>query len=482
MSVSGQVSVSSSIGTSLVFTVTGTQTLAYAQQFQNILLGAKTVNEAVLNTGETATVNGSDSGPQAGTYTLNLNEITAGFNPTIPGSGQYTLPGGEAGAITFVDQNGSSTVTGSGSGDYVLFTGINPSNTYIDVGGGNTVIFTAGDNTYEGEKTDNTTGTDYIIAGSGHDTINTGVGDTHVFSGTGQAQITLNDTQSQTTVTGTDTVFSGIFNDLVILNDGVNTVNAAGASDDIVATAPKQVIESTSTIAGAAAIVTILGSGPAGDIILGGSATIAVFDSVGGNEFFGDSVGQAYYIAGPNTADTIVGGGGHSALYMFGSSGTDISLFASSASESISGFAAGLGNETLNGSGFAGPLELFANNTTDQVAAAAINETLIGGSGINAFITGEGNESIVGGGAGNAFYIQHTNDGSDANTGTITISNFASNPNWDVYFGGYSQAEITQSEATATVGTLNDPSYTIKLSDGTTVQFLGVNSLSGHGG
>ncbi len=469
MSVSGQVSITSSIGTSLVFTVTGTNTLGYAKAFEKILVNAGTVTENLISaTGTQTTVTGS------GDYTLTLNEITT--------TGSFTLPTADPHAITFVDQNGAATVTGSGVNDYVMFTGINPSATYQDKGGNNTVIFTTGNNTYKG---DGESGKDVIVAGSGDDTIITGTGPDTVFSGTGRADITLNDTSAG--------AFSGSFNDFVHLDDGTNTVHASGAADAIFATAPGQVIYG-SDVAGGATIVTLIPDSTGGvgnDTIYGGAASIALFDSVGGNTFNAGS-GQAYFVAASGVADTVNSSGGP--VYMFGSDGDSITFAGNVGSVSdpavLSGFAAGAGNETLNGAeattysstvpgGPASALVLYANNTSDSVAAQNVNDSLVGGNGATAFVTGEGNETLTGGLGSNRFYIQHSADNTDANTGTITVQDFA-NTNWQVGFAGYTQEEIANAEANASVNGGSDPSYTIKLSDGTTVQFLGVTTLTGH--
>ncbi len=463
MSGSGQVSITSSIGTSLVFTVTGTNTLGYAKTFERILLNAGTVTEQLINSDGSITTGSQDNG---GTYGLTLNEITA--------SGQFNLPTADPHAITFVEQDGPATVTGSGVNDYVMFTSATTGATYSDSGGDNTVIFANGDNAYAGNAH---SGSDVIVAGSGHDTIVTGTGSDTVYSGTGDASIYLNDTAAG--------AFSGSFNDFVSLNDGANTVHASGAADAIVATAGGQVVFGSDDTVGAT-IVTILPGSNAGtgDTIYGGAASIAVFASTGANTF-NTGTGQAYFVAGPGgevpLSDSVNATGG--SVYMFGSDGDSITFAGTIGDGKISGFAAGAGNETLNGAGFSGgngALALFASNTSDAVAAQNVHDSLVGGNGLNAFLTGEGNETLVGG-ANNLFYIEHTADNTDANTGTITVKDFATS-NWGVAFVGYTQDELANSEANATVNGGSDPSYTIKLSDGTTVQFLGITTLSGHGG
>lgn len=467
MSVSGQVSISSSIGTNLVFTVTGTNTLAYATTFQNILLGAGTLTENNLSTGVTGA---SGPGASPGGYALTLNEIG--------GPGNFTLPthAPAAGDITFVDNSsvgGVENVTGSGTDDYVLFTGINPTAVYTDVGGNNTVIFTEGNNLYT--ATSGATGSDIIVTGTGFDTVDTGTGNSTVFSGTGESSITLNDTNG-----GTFSTTLSAFNDKVYLDDGHSTVTALGVADAIFATAPGQTIFGGPN-SSAADIVTILQPSAsitgAGDSIYAGAASIAVFDSVGGNTLFGDSgTGQAYFVAGPGLTDTINSAGGP--IYAFTSDGDSINFSGTVGAGEISGFAAGLGNETLNGSGAsgAGYLAFVGYTAADSVDAGSINQTFVGGSGLNAFITGEGNETIVAGAGTNQIYI-----GLNDQPANITIQDFGSSANTGVQFYGYTQDQLTAAEDSATVGgTASDPSYTIKFSDGTTVQFMGVSSLNGH--
>lgn len=461
MSASGQVSITSSIGTSLVFTVTGTNTLGYAKMFEGILLNAGTVSEKLINADGSITTGTQNNG---GSYGLTLNEITT--------AGQFNLPTNEQLAITFVEQNGSATVSGSGSNDSVLFAGDTAQATYIDMGGNNGVVFASGNNTYAGNSQ---SGSDVIVAGTGNDSIITGTGSDAIYSGTGHATIYLNDT--------TAGAFSGSFNDLVYLNDGTNTVHANGAADAIAATAPGQVIFGSQDTMGAT-IVTILPGAELGlDTVFGGAASIALFDNVGGN-VFNTGTGQAYFVGGHHLtdtlADTVNASGG--SVFMFGTNADSITFAGTIGDGKISGFVAGAGNETLNAAGFSGngALAMLASNSSDSVAAQNVHDSLVGGNGLNAFLTGEGNETLVGG-TSNLFFIEHTADNTNANTGTITVQDFA-NSNWGVAFLGYTHDQLATAEANATVNGGADPSYTIKLSDGTTVQFLGITTLSGHGG
>ena len=429
MSASGQVSITSSVGTSLVFTVTGTNTLGYAKTFERILLNAGTVTEKLINHDGSITT-GTENND--GNYALTLNEVET--------SGQFTLPTADPHAITFIDEAGAATVNGSGVNDYVLVTGDSTQATYSDQGGNNTVILANGNNTYEGHLQ---SGHDVIVAGSGHNTIMTGTGSDTIYSGPGDATIFLNDTAAG--------AFSGSFNDFVYLNDGENTVVASGAADAIVAMAPGQVIYGSDDTVGAT-IVTILPGGAegAGDTIYGGAASIAVFDSVGGNTF-NTGAGQAYFVAGATMSDifsdTVNASGG--SVYMFGSEGDSVTFAGTVGDGKISGFVAGSGNETLNAAGFSGgngALAMFASNVSDSVAAQNVNDSLVGGNGLNAFLTGEGNETLDGG-TSNLFYIEHTADDTNANTGKITVQDFA-NSNWGVAFVGYTQDELTARKRT----------------------------------
>jgi hypothetical protein len=97
------------------------------------------------------------------------------------------------------------------------------------------------------------------------------------------------------------------------------------------------------------------------------------------------------------------------------------------------------------------------------------SETVIGGAGTNFFVTGLGSESLVAGSGTNAFYIE----AGSAST-TITINDFNPNGNDWAVFESASVASVT----TVAIGGQQSLSYT--LTDGTTVNFVGITSMNGH--
>jgi hypothetical protein len=149
------------------FTVTGTHTTAYSQQF------ADSVNNLLAD-----------------------GELYATLSPTTPG-GQNSVPsyvdpiyvltptGGSGSTLNFnvptagfvVDTiGGAATINGAASGgDTVLVAAVNPLTTVNTAGIGNEVIFVDGNNTYNGFEGTAQSFNDTVVAGSGFDTINTGL-------------------------------------------------------------------------------------------------------------------------------------------------------------------------------------------------------------------------------------------------------------------------------------------------------------------
>ena len=176
---------------SFAFTVTGTNTLRYAQNLANTVdhLIAPTTKGG-LGQSITFVDQGAlaSQGPGADTLTPVFvlvpveADSAAAFHIDAAG---YVIDS-IGGAIT-VD----GAVTG---GDSVIVAAINSATTFNAQGSGNSVVFVSGNNTYNGTSLD--TGNDTIVAGSGFDTIITGQGSNTINSGTGDATITLNDTGS----------------------------------------------------------------------------------------------------------------------------------------------------------------------------------------------------------------------------------------------------------------------------------------------
>lgn len=464
--VSGYVSVATGAHTSAIFSVSGTQTLGFAQSF-----AAAVANLPAQNYQNLSTTGGAIHGqPPAGVTEYLLIGSGAPVSATVPAGGGYV----------FDSWSGPATITGSGSGDTLLAGAVNTATTYNDVGGNNQIIFAEGTNLYNGTAA---TGNDTVVTGSGYDTVITGTNDTTVIGGTGQSHIFLNDTSTSVTAA------SG-YNDQAWLNDGRHTVVASGYADAVVANAAGEQIWANG---GTGSILTVTLGTQAGSGLSAGSITsdtigatgtgnVAVWDYTSGNEIYGNTVsgGLLTFVAGPGpstggvTANVVGSSGGN---VIFGNYGADINFYAPSTATSPAILVAGGGNETLNGANSAGN-QIFWGFAQDSSGSAISNEVLWGGQGNDTMVTGTGNETILSGAGANLFVVN--NDTASSAAHTITLQDFGTSANNLVQFANYDAATVQQALDNATV-TMNGstPELTLTLGN-TTVNFVGVSSLNGH--
>ena len=461
MIVSGVVSIPSSAGSSTVFTVTGTHTLAYAQAFQAYLDQALAGGTLNIVQGDTIGTNVSFAAPFGG----QLNEAVLINSDSVLSAGglSATVPGGYQ--FLFDAINGPTTITGASTGSDVLVEGANAAATYLDQGGNNSLVFVNGNNDYVGDTTASA-GNNHIVAGAGFDTINTGYGRATVNSGTGSADINLQDTTAGAL---------GTFNNFVFLDDGQSTVHANGLRDAIISTAAGQTIDGGTGTGQFDGVVLVSGFGDGNDVLNAGAATVALYDGSSGNSVFGGS-GLFYFIGGSDVAVTINGGSG--ATYMFGAAGDSVT-FNSNDPTATTAFIAGYGNETLNGSLSQANIAIYGGNSTDPGVTSTISDSLAGGAGNDTLVSGAGHETLSGGGGYNVFVIDATSDGVGAH---ITITDFSSGVNDVLAFANYTQPEIQDAlnNATTVTGASGETDTVITLSDNTQVTFIGVSSLTGH--
>ena len=395
MTVSGNISVPSAIHDQLTLSVTGTSTLNYATAFANVLNTANSNGSLLITDLDTPL---PAPGPSSG-ETVEYTVLSAGETGTIPSGGAYLLDAAD----------GSTTVTGSGAGDTAMAASLAGSGgmTYLDQGGDNNILFVSGNNSYIGPSQGITPESDTITAGSGNDSISTGTGFATVFSGTGHADITLRDI-------GLGAAAGQAYDDTVVLNDGVNTVNAMGAADLIDASAPGQVINGGGNAADSDLIVidgNVPGSGGS-DMLYANAANFSVNDSAGGNTITGGS-GVLTLVANPadtgtTLRDTIKAANG--AADLFGNAGSIFTLLATGSSQQDL-FVAGTGNETFDGSGASGNLLVFGNDAGNLVFAAGtglaqyvegqaqtdstVYSTIEGGAGKLEIFGGSGNDLVL---------------------------------------------------------------------------------------
>jgi hypothetical protein len=116
----------------------------------------------------------------------------------------------------------------------------------------------------------------------------------------------------------------------------------------------------------------------------------------------------------------------------------------------------------VNGSSGTGPQLMYAGTGTG---------VLIAGSGNDTMVSGPADTSMTGGGGDDQFLIEKAFGGPSA---SIVINNFTQND--EAVFVGYSASDVNNAFASAQTDQFGD--VTITLSDGTTVTFTDVGSVS----
>jgi hypothetical protein len=437
---------------SFAFTVTGTNTAAYASAF------ATNVNN-ILTTGTLTALSPTNTTSSIHLSAAQSNQVYVLVPPT---DGTGPIPSYDLGASAYALDtiSGAASIALAGA-DTVLVAAINAEATVTGAGANNQVIFVDGNNVFDGSAD---TGGDTIVAGSGFDTIETSAaGSTTVNSGTGDATIYLNDT------TG------GGINDFVWIDDGMNTVYANGAGDAVVATTEGQTIDGDSVAGGYLAAVLLPnsdGTAAGNDTINANAGTVSVYDYSNDNTVVGGS-GLLFLTAGDSTAGvsaTLDVGNG--SAYIFGAAGDNITLGTVAGDTGYGYFYAGVGNETLNGAASTTNVYAFGGSDT------AGSDSFVGGSGVNLLTAGAGADTLQGGTGTNYFQI------SDAGSGNanILLADFGANGTTasTLILDGFSQTDLANLYASN-----NDVngSLVVTIGNSTTVTFSGITSgsqLQGH--
>jgi hypothetical protein len=383
---------------------------------------AVTIPGAKGSTAITFTVSGSATGNYANDFASAIaTQTTIG---TLPD--ESTVAGA---AFEYTDSNTFTTVLTTGSQYFYI---ADSASTLITLAASNETLLIGSltsvieEGAVGGERVVFTSG-DNLFTGSktgvGGDTITGGSGNDTIYTGAGPTTVFsgTGDTtiylQDTGITDGDSTVVGG--GDIAVLQSGDGTVYAAGVSDTVFASA----------------MGTVIGEG--GKLLIGTSAATL----------------------------TVVGGLGQVTGAL--SAGTDIT-FSSPDSASSAVFTAGAGNETLDGSGAAGGFSFFAD--TDTVDSSSVTDSVTGGPGADFFSTGTGVEDITAGSGFAGFEI------ASVAGGTITINDFSGADS--VNFAGLSVADETSLLATSSVA--SGGNLTVTLGDGTTIEFTGITSLSGH--
>jgi hypothetical protein len=381
-----------------------------------------------------------------------------------------TIPGAKGStAITF-------SVTGGSSGNYVsdfanaIATASNvgtlPSETttpgalfeYTSPDSLNTILTTGGQYFYVSDGVSNTitlaASNETLLAGALNTVIEVGSvgGERVIFTGG------TNEFIGSSTGVGGDTIVSGSGDDTIDTGSGPSTV-FAGTGNTLIYLHDAGVSDPDSTVPGGGDIVNM----QAGTSTVYADGVTDTVYAVATGTIIGDT-GKLLITSDGGTV-TVVGGVGDVSGYL--TAGSDFT-FTNASGDSSAVFNAGAGNETLDGAGAAGGFSFFADTTAGD--ASTVSDSVTGGSGADFFSTGTGMEDITAGTGYSGFEI------ASVAGGTITINDFSAADS--VNFFGFTVAQETaylQSNSTTAGGNL-----TVTLGDGTTIEFTGITSLSGH--
>ena len=233
--------------------------------------------------------------------------------------------------------------------------------------------------------------------------------------------------------------------DTIAGGSGYDTIVTGGGSSTVFSGTGHTLAELNDTVGGDVAIMqsgntTVVANGIADTVFA--SATGEVYGGAGSLTFVAAASSSALPL-------TVVGGSGTTML--FGAANTDLSFYGGGANAT---FTAGAGNETLNG-GLSSGFSFFGDTTPGD----SPNDSVIGGGGTDYFSTGAGTEFFQAGTGADSFNIASIDGGAN-----ITIADF-------------STADSVSFAASVTSETSDGTNYTVTLSDGTTVEFLGITSI-----
>jgi Ca2+-binding RTX toxin-like protein len=200
-----------------------------------------------------------------------------------------------------------------------------------------------------------------------------------------------------------------------------------------------------------------------------GNATSTQLSSNSASDTIVSGSGKLVYLGGTPGAPTITGATGSGSATLYGSSGQDIHYLDNPNGISTGGnfLAAGAGNETLDASGASGAVGL---------AAGPGNSDLIGSTGPDTFYGGLGNSTMTANSNGDVFMFGSVAGGHPGATDIITDFNQS-----DTFItSGYgSNAAATAFANAAVTGSGSTLVSTVSLSDGTKIEFLGINTTTG---
>jgi Ca2+-binding RTX toxin-like protein len=259
-----------------------------------------------------------------------------------------------------------------------------------------------------------------IAAGNGNDYFTMPSGSNYLMAlGNGNDTVDLG---------GSGSVVGGTGNNLFSITGGTNAIASYGANDTIDAAA--------------------------------GNTTLSTF---GANPDISGGTGNLVYLGGAAGAPTITGATGGGMETLFGAAGQNITYEDNSGAVKGSAIlASGTGNETLNAGG---------SSTGVQLASGSGSVDMVGSSGPDTFYGGSGFATMTGDGGADVFVFGNT---AGHTGGTDIITDFNSSDTFLVSGYGSNAASTAFADATYSGG-----NSVVKLSDGTTITFDGINTTSG---
>jgi Ca2+-binding RTX toxin-like protein len=240
----------------------------------------------------------------------------------------------------------------------------------------------------------------------------------------------------------------------IALGDGNDTVVADGSGTVSGGTGPNIVFSDSP---GGENVINSYGDA---DTIVAGQGAVTV-NAHGADPLVYGGSGQLVYMGGAPGSPTVAGGTGRETLYA--GPGQDLTyLDGSNTATGANILAAGAGNETLDASG--------AQHGVD-LAAGCGTVDLIGSHGNDVFFGGSGAATMTGGGGSDAFVFGNT---AGHTGGTDIITDFGGTDNFVLVGYGAAAAQTALNAATVAGG-----NTMVKLSDNTTITFLGVSNPAG---
>jgi Ca2+-binding RTX toxin-like protein len=350
-----------------------------------VIDGGNGTDTVIYSVGTTQVVANLATGVVNGQTVLsNIENLTgASGNDSLTGTTAANVLNGGDGDDTLIGGGGSDTLTGGNGVDTASFAGIATGITVVLNAAGNSTTTSGGAAGVSMTSIENIIGTDQndsitlsilptastggiVNGGLGTDTLIYSVGTTAVVADLGTGIVNgvagrAISIENLTTSAGNDSITGSAVANILIANDGDDTIDGGDGNDTIDA-------------------------GNGNDSVLGGNGTDSITAGAGND-----------YVDGGAANDTIVGGTGLDTLY--GGDGNDL----------IYG-----GNDTTG-----------ADTGLNNIYGGDGNDTIYGGNngnviyGDNSDGTGTGNDSIIGGSASDTIYGGLGNDWLDGGSGTV---------------------------------------------------------------